>query len=232
MTDPLLHAWLAEIATQPADSWHKGARLVLADWLEERGDERAALRRVTVEEFNNGGIAFWYVRVKDGDFPFDPLRDVVNRHLTPASAWDEVRCDILRWFPEVTLSARCPWCPTNALPEGSLLMLSASRTRDHVVSRLFTAGDCLLCGGKEVWIAPASDWLPVSQLVIQPRGFFVWPGGFFSQVPPPLPPDTVGEHVAMLNQGACNVIVPCRNTGEVNTGALVALAFEKEGAVL
>ena len=170
MTDPLLHAWLLEIATQPPEAWYGHGRLALADWLEERGDSRAdavrdqaahdVLKRERDDQIRRriaaGGLTRGEERILGLAFNV-PVR-------LDDAAGDRERQRLLALFPEVTLTGPCP-CH-EPLPEGVDVVLTL---REPWVNVALQAGFCLWCGNAPR-VARASEFLfPGDQsLVVQP----------------------------------------------------------------
>lgn len=162
VTDPLLHAWLLAIATEPPESWYADSRLALADWLEECGDGRAAAvrdepevaiaRKRTVsglcEERLRGGLSTvqfgWLMAAAHAGSPkIDWTLGSTSRE----------RQRLLALFPEVTLAGPCP--RHEPLPKGVTVTLMLRNQLDHIA---LPAGCCLWCGDRPR-TAPAPEFL-------------------------------------------------------------------------
>lgn len=140
----VLQQWLLNIATRPPQEWHGYDRLALADYLEERGDPRAAF-------------------VRDDSSSWDEC-DVTDASQTPARLLDDYRerRRLLRLFPDVALEGPCP--DHRGLPEG---VEANFATEDGGMLLHMGAGYCLVCGHAGApgdRAAPAPDWLPAGSL--------------------------------------------------------------------
>lgn len=140
----VLQQWLLNIATRPPQEWHAYDRLALADYLEERGDPRAAF-------------------VRDDSSSWDEC-DVTDASQTPARLLDDYRerRRLLRLFPDVALEGPCP--DHRGLPEG---VEANFATEDGGMLLHMGAGYCLVCGHAGApgdRAAPAPDWLPAGSL--------------------------------------------------------------------
>lgn len=140
----VLQQWLLNIATRPPQEWHAYDRLALADYLEERGDPRAAF-------------------VRDDSSSWDEC-DVTDASQTPARLLDDYRerRRLLVLFPDVALEGPCP--DHRGLPEG---VEANFATEDGGMLLHMGAGYCLVCGHADApggRAAPAPDWLPAGSL--------------------------------------------------------------------
>lgn len=180
MTDPLLHAWLLEIATAPPEAWYGHGRLALADWLEERGDSRAdavrdqaahdVLKRERDDQIRRriaaGGLTRGEERILGLAFNV-PVR------LGDATG-DRERQRLLSLFPDVTLTGPCP-CH-EPLPEGAsvtvMIYSSEVDVRDRIRRRIRES--CVTCGDSGARTARAANWLIWQWINVAPRTTQHW----------------------------------------------------------
>lgn len=162
----VLQQWLLNIATRPPQEWHGYDRLALADYLEERGDPRAAEVRANPERDR---LAAAYCEQLQHDCAtgrisnrtFGVFMDRLGREpdvfrvldWTPDMAGRERR-RLLRLFPDVALEGPCP--DHRGLPEGVAAVYQGPRGRQGVLP----PGYCFTCGGSGVRTGPAPGWLP------------------------------------------------------------------------
>lgn len=143
----VLQQWLLNIATRPPQEWHAYDRLALADYLEERGDPRAAFVR--------------------GDSPCRDDIEVVSATGATGKIPGLIdgyreRRRLLGLFPDVALEGPCP--DHRGLPEG---VEANFATEDGKMLLHMGAGYCLVCGHAGApggRAAPAPDWLPAGSL--------------------------------------------------------------------
>jgi hypothetical protein len=103
--DTRQRAWrLTGDSTPPPPAEDDSLRPVLAAWADRHGPpgRGAGVRAPRVEEYNDGGLSFWYVGPAA-----DPLRDA-ERHLTPARAARALKRRVLGLWSEVRVP--CPAC--------------------------------------------------------------------------------------------------------------------------
>lgn len=180
MTDPLLHSWLLEIATQPPEAWYGHGRLALADWLEERGDSRADAVRdeAAVRRHQDAIVRLLMLEREAGHISDELYGDACYVAYCDPVAWnsestDRERQRLLSLFPEVTLTGPCP-CH-EPLPAGASVLVVAGRSgavRDTL--HRFTSDSCMTCGNSGVRTARAADWLVWRWTEVAPRTSQRW----------------------------------------------------------
>ncbi len=150
----VLQQWLLNIATRAPQEWHAYDRLALADYLEERGDPRAAFVR--------------------GDSPCRDDIEVVSA--TGATGkipglidGHRERRRLLGLFPDVALEGPCP--DHRGLPEGVEALyydaegVDPGKFKNYKVRRILP-GYCFACGGSGSRASSARDWLPGGTLAV------------------------------------------------------------------
>lgn len=163
MTDPLLHAWLLEIATQPPEVWYGHGRLALADWLEERGDRRADVVRdqAAYDALKRDRDDQILRRLAAGSLTRGEKRILSLAFNVPIpvrlddAAGDRERQRLLALFPDVTLTGPCP-CH-EPLPYGASVQVAFTDTKRRAFR--FVAGYCMTCAGSKQREASAPWWL-------------------------------------------------------------------------
>lgn len=143
--------WLAAVASRPLEEWYAYDRLALADWLEECDDPRAAQVRVPT------GVEVAVQRIIDRGSTDQDMLDDDRELLTAGLGWlhgdvAAERFRLLSLFPDVTITAPCPWCPENALPAFVTVELNWREWKPKV--------KCLACLGNGDRTATATQWIP------------------------------------------------------------------------
>jgi len=167
----VLQQWLLNIATRAPQEWHAYDRLALADYLEERGDPRAAFVRANPERDRLAAEYRTHLQHdcatgRISNRTFGVVMDRLGREpdvfrvqdWSPATVGRERR-RLLALFPDVALEGPCP--DHRGLPEGVVAIYQGPRGRMDVLP----PGHCFACGGSGVRTGPAPGWLPAGGFI-------------------------------------------------------------------